>query len=149
MDGKLTFVTPDDGRNCLFSFQVVSEQGQVMWSLEAKPQATDSPTPCGAGFPVRYGRVPWNLVAKIGAKPLQPGEVYAVTGNFGEYRGAFRYRVERLVTVQTLSRDDPKYGTAMSKANEASTVTYDAETAEIDQPTNTASASSVPRAVRP
>lgn len=150
LDGKLAFVTDEGDPSCVASLEIWSESGEVIWSIETGRGRTGAPIPCGFKFPLRYGVVPTGMEEKIKAKPLQPGVAYGIEGDgIGSYRGAFRYRIERLVTVQTLSRDDPAYEVAMPRVNQSLENTLDAIESGADQPANTAPANSVPRPVKP
>lgn len=114
--GKLYFVGAEKhwffGRTgfCPSYFSVRAQSGHTVWRIE-----TDlSPSDCEL-FPIAYGIAPKGWRTVVPAKPLKSGEGYVLNGSGGDrYHGAFRYREQRLLSVENDSElarkfPDPHY----------------------------------------
>ncbi|MEG3180103.1 hypothetical protein [Sphingomonas sp. LT1P40] len=100
--GKLYF--DGDGKDWFFGktgfcpsyLKVWTETGDIVWQIETD----NGPVDCKI-FPVAYGSLPKGWKAIVAAKPLQSGELYVIKGDGGDaYHGAFRYREQRLLSVE-------------------------------------------------
>jgi hypothetical protein len=95
MDGKLHFRASGKLNGCLNDLRVISEAGEVMWSVDGEFRTS----PCDDSFPVAYGVAPSGLRDRVAAKPLKAGVRYTVEGSDGDrYYGAFQYRRALVIT---------------------------------------------------
>jgi hypothetical protein len=95
INGKLHFRANEKLNGCLNDLNVVSETGEIMWSIHGEFRTS----PCDDSFPVAYGVAPNGLQERVAAKPLKAGVRYTVDGYDGDsYYGAFQYRRAIIIT---------------------------------------------------
>jgi hypothetical protein len=80
------------GNGCLSDMTIESENGEIMWRLDAGKYRAADPD-CPSSFPVTYGVAPHGLPQQAPAKALKPGVLYFVQAWDGDsYTGAFRFK---------------------------------------------------------
>jgi hypothetical protein len=85
--GRVSFEPRGErGTGCLSTFTVTSQDGEVMWRIDAGAYLT---RPCQDRFPLTYGAKLEGIAEEVEAKRLRPGGYRAEGWDGDSYGGAF------------------------------------------------------------